>query len=128
MSLVDQLEWIDSTTVDHLPFMVVLDQDVQSVQLAYVAYDAVVSSEVPLGARGAAEAAHHGKTFVSALHRAVSMLGVIQRAELFSCAARRLKLNLRKHKTVFAEYARVRNVIEHSNDELPIFPGLLKGV
>jgi hypothetical protein len=98
------------------------DLDLQSAQLAFVAYSRVMA-RVPSNKVGLkthlAELFHHAKTYVCAMRRVARMLEAMYstRAKMPESLAQAVKLAWRKHKAKLDQFTDPRNAIEHIDSE-----------
>ncbi len=125
--LVDSTDWL--TTKDLNPALrirlLLFDQDVQSVQLAYRDYRGTVerlSAYEGVGVDRAAlsEAFHHAKTFTCAMRRVARLAEDLQanRDRVNPDVGRDLKVTWRKKRALLEAYIKPRDAIEHIDGEV----------
>jgi hypothetical protein len=126
MELVTSMDWLTEGKVfgEASMRLMLLDQDVASVQIAYVDY--CESKERLFGPKNTeidklaqARVFHNAKVFVSSVRR-VGRLAESMSANraIFGSAAKEMQLAWRKKKASFDAYIEPRNAIEHIDGEI----------
>ena len=129
MRLVSSSEWLHRA-FDLTPAwqarLLLLDQDVQSVQLSFAAYEASLLRQGLAPGPGVdalthAETFHHAKSFVCAIRRVARLASSIvsARSSLTTAQSDGIQLAWRKKASFFDAYTAPRNAIEHIDEAIP---------